>query len=125
MIVEVLTLVPSLMIVQLFRHTRPRGSTTMVSGLPWWCLYITYGLCLMLAGVSIFFIIVRGIEFGDEKVQQWLISILAGFFSSILLTQPLKVSDREVWLSSEPSAVLGGVSDCADDGDLSEDAIEI
>jgi hypothetical protein len=42
-------------------------------------------------GVSIFFIIVRGIEFGDLKTQKWLTSILTGFFSSILFTQPVKV----------------------------------
>ena len=59
--------------------------------LPWWCLHITYGLCFSLVGISIFFLIARGIEFGDEKSQQWLISILSGFFSSIILTQPLKV----------------------------------
>jgi len=58
---------------------------------PWWCIFIAYGLCLMLVGVSIIFIIARGIEFGDEKTQKWLTSILSGFFSSILLTQPLKV----------------------------------
>ncbi len=58
---------------------------------PWWCLFIAYGLCLILVGVSILFIIARGIEFGDLKSQQWLTSILTGFFSSIFLTQPLKV----------------------------------
>ena len=46
---------------------------------------------MILVGLSIFFIIVRGIEFGDLKTQQWLTSILSGFFSSILLTQPLKI----------------------------------
>ncbi len=59
---------------------------------PWWCIFIAYGLCLMLVGVSIIFLIGRGIEFGDEKTQKWLTSILTGFFSSILLTQPLKVT---------------------------------
>ena len=43
-------------------------------------------------GLSVIFIIARGIEFGDLKSQQWLGSILMGFFSSVLLTQPLKVS---------------------------------
>jgi hypothetical protein len=38
-----------------------------------------------------FFIIVRGIEFGDLKTQKWLTSILTGFFSSIFLTQPIKI----------------------------------
>ncbi|CAF4847179.1 unnamed protein product, partial [Rotaria sp. Silwood2] len=41
--------------------------------------------------VSILFIIARGIEFGDLKTQKWLTSILTGFFSSILLTQPIKI----------------------------------
>ena len=58
---------------------------------PWWCLFIAYGICLILVGVSILFIIARGIEFGDLKTQKWLTSILSGFFSSILVTQPLKV----------------------------------
>ena len=59
---------------------------------PWWWIFIAYGLCMILVSLSIIFIIARGIEFGDLKTQQWLASILTGFFSSILLTQPLKVN---------------------------------
>ena len=62
--------------------------------LPWWWIFIGYGLCLMFVGVSIVFIIARGIEFGDLKSQQWLGSILSGFFSSIFVTQPLKVNNQ-------------------------------
>jgi ABC-type phosphate transport system permease subunit len=58
---------------------------------PWWFIFVAYGLSLLLVLLSVFFIIVRGIEFGDLKTQQWLTSILTGFFSSILLTQPMKV----------------------------------
>jgi hypothetical protein len=135
-IVEILSLVPSLLLVQLFRRIRSRDADkkTSASALqetlkkmrssdasamsmpetgetseppaktlkskkekekwtcPWWCLFIAYGLSLLLAAVSIFFTIVRGIEFGDEKTQQWLTSLIVGFFSSILLLQPIKVS---------------------------------
>lgn len=96
-IVEALALIPSLIVVQLFRRIRPRSqssSSTKSSRkwtLPWWSLYLVYGLCLILVAVSIFMIIARGIEFGDEKAQKWLISILTGFFSSVLISQPLKV----------------------------------
>ena len=112
-IVDVLTLIPSLLIVQLFRHIRTRQQLispmqealskinvhVKINGqkkksgftLPWWCLFLVYGLCLILVALSMFFIIVRGIEFGDLKTQQWLASILTGFFSSILLTQPIKI----------------------------------
>jgi hypothetical protein len=117
-IVEFLSLIPSLLLVQFFRRIRTRHQqvsplrqalykikpdmkscdvdqkkTKHKSSLsfPWWCLFIVYGLCLALAGLSIFFIIARGIEFGDLKTQQWLTSILSGFFSSIFLTQPMKI----------------------------------
>jgi len=33
----------------------------------------------------------EGIEFGDEKVRNWLISLIISFLTGILLTQPLKV----------------------------------
>ena len=62
---------------------------------PWWCIYFAYALSFLIIGVSILFIIARGIEFGDEKSQKWLISIITGFFSSIFLTQPLKVIDED------------------------------
>ena len=58
---------------------------------PWWCLFIAYALSFSLMAVSIFFIIARGIEYGDLKTQKWLTSILTGFFSSIFLTEPIKV----------------------------------
>jgi hypothetical protein len=58
---------------------------------PWWCIFLAYGISLILVGLSILFIIARGIEFGELKSQKWLTSILSGFFSSIFLTQPMKV----------------------------------
>jgi hypothetical protein len=111
-------LIPSLLLVQLFRRLQSRqkqiaplrqalykikpnlqindvnqkknkGKCSL--RFPWWFIFLAYGLCLMLVGISIIFLIARGIEFGDEKTQKWLTSILSGFFSSILLTQPLKV----------------------------------
>jgi polycystin 1L2 len=59
--------------------------------LPWWCKIIAYILSFIFIGVSIFFIIVQGITFGDEKVQKWLTSFMSSVLSSILLTQPIKV----------------------------------
>ncbi|CAM4949155.1 unnamed protein product [Rotaria socialis] len=120
-IVEVLTFVPSLFLVQFFRRIQSRrvhqmsplraamykikqepipSETTVKSSdekksfrllFPWWCLFIAYGLSFIVAAISIFFIIVRGIEFGDLKTQKWLASLLSGFFSSIFLIQPIKI----------------------------------
>jgi len=59
---------------------------------PWWCKIFAYLLSFAFAGVSLFFVIVKGIEFGDEIVQKWLTSLLISFFTSLLLTQPLQVT---------------------------------
>jgi hypothetical protein len=109
-----------MLLVQLFRRTRKRnsdqeklaavyqkisqmkGSTVSRTAsstknkhhpwtLPWWCIFVAYGLTLIMVAVSILFIIARGIEFGDFKTQKWLAALFIGFFSSVLITQPLKV----------------------------------
>ncbi|CAF3751894.1 unnamed protein product, partial [Rotaria sp. Silwood1] len=116
--VELLSLVLSLLIVQFFRRIRirqqisrvhqtlytikpflqinPRNMNStkrkrIIIRFPWWCLFIAYALSFLIIAISILFIIARGIEFGDLKTQKWLTSILTGFFSSILLTQPIKI----------------------------------
>jgi hypothetical protein len=119
-IVDILIFIPSLILVEFFRRVQEKPSTHQVSPLqlalfqlrpiqmtndtvqkrmkkkatisfPWWCLFIAYGLSFVLAALSMFFIIARGIEFGDVKCQKWLTSLVTGFFSSILLSQPIKV----------------------------------
>ncbi|RNA30185.1 polycystic kidney disease 1-like 2, partial [Brachionus plicatilis] len=60
-------------------------------GLPWWCKIIAYVLSAIFMGVSIFFIIIQGINLGDEKVKKWLTSFVTSILSSILLTQPIKI----------------------------------
>lgn len=58
---------------------------------PWWCVFIAYGVSLIMISVSIFLMIVRGIDLGDMKVRKWLGSLVIAFFSSVLLSQPIKV----------------------------------
>jgi uncharacterized membrane protein len=62
--------------------------------LPWWFIFVAYGFSFLCVAVSAIFIIARGIEFGDLKTRQWLTSSISGFFSSIFLTQPLKVKSK-------------------------------
>jgi hypothetical protein len=58
---------------------------------PWWCKLFAYMLSFVFAFISIFFVIVKGIEFGDEKVQKWLSTLLVSFLTSVLFTQPIQV----------------------------------
>ena len=66
---------------------------------PWWFKIFAYLLSFAFAGVSLFFVIVKGIEFGDEKVQKWLTSLLISFFTSLLLTQPIQVTKNILYFS--------------------------
>ena len=105
MIVELMALLPSLIIVQVFRRTRRRNDTVKTYGLPWWFLVINYTACFLIVSVSIFFIIARGIDFGDDTAQKWLISTASGFLSSILLTQPLKVNYSSLYKTGLDSSM--------------------
>jgi hypothetical protein len=77
-------------------HTKKKKKTRML--FPWWSLFIVYGLSYLLIGICVLLIIARGIEFGDTKVEKWLTSMISGFFSSILLSQPIKVCLYEILL---------------------------
>jgi len=59
--------------------------------LPWWCKIIAYGLSYLFAGISIFFIILKGISFGNDSCTKWLTSVLISLFSSVLITQSIQV----------------------------------
>ena len=58
---------------------------------PWWFKIIAYILSFLFMLVSAAVVVFQGIEFGDEKCGKWLASLLISFFTSVLLTQPLKV----------------------------------
>jgi len=59
---------------------------------PWWTKIIAYVLSFIFAAMCIFFIIMQGISFGDDKCTKWLTSIMVSFITSILLTQPIQVA---------------------------------
>ena len=58
---------------------------------PWWFKIIAYALSFAFATVSLFFVVIKGIEFGEEKVTKWLTSLIISFLSSVLLIQPFQV----------------------------------
>jgi hypothetical protein len=59
-----------------------------------------YLLSAIFAGVSIFFILVQGISFGNEKVQKWITSLLFSMLSSVFLTQPIQVTLTAIFFVS-------------------------
>ena len=109
-ITNLIVVPPSILLVQLFRRIKPRRShlyklkkilnTNNAKStekkpfelkFPWWFKIVAYVFSFVIATVSLFFVVLRGIEFGDAKVTKWLTSLIISFFSSVLLTQPLQV----------------------------------
>ena len=116
-ITNLITIPPTLLLVQLFRRTKAR--TTNLNRLrnvlkekekqlpvasysdkkseyrfsfPWWFKFVAYFISFVFASVSLFFVVVKGIEFGEVKVTKWLTSIMVSFASSVVLMQPLQVN---------------------------------
>jgi len=59
--------------------------------LPYWCVYIAYGLCFCTVGVAFWLTVEIAGVFGREKSLEWLISFFISAFESIFFSQPLKV----------------------------------
>ena len=119
-IIQILSLIPRILLVQLFRRIQSRRKRISPShsilskvkrnsesfdedekkkskkkkcslSFPWWWIFIAYGLCIIIVAVSIFFIIARGIEFGNLETKKWLTSMVTGLLSSIFILDPIKV----------------------------------
>ena len=58
---------------------------------PWWTKIIAYLISHSLMIISTTFVIIKGIDFGDQTCGKWLTSLIFAFISSAFLTQPLQV----------------------------------
>lgn len=70
----------------IFKPKKAPGCT-----LPWWFVFIGWFLLLSISGVSTFFTLIYGFEYGKDKSIQWVISLGLSLFQSIFILQPLKV----------------------------------
>ena len=66
---------------------------------PWWCRIIAIVMSYITMLVSMFFIIVKGLEFGDAKVTKWVTSLVISFLTSVFLTQPIQAVGVAIILS--------------------------
>ena len=64
--------------------------------LPFFFNYIAWVLCIGVIFVSIFYLWAYGVMFGNDKTYQWLTSLLAYFWSDLLIVEPLKVSFKSI-----------------------------
>ncbi|XP_028296406.1 polycystic kidney disease protein 1-like 2 [Gouania willdenowi] len=59
--------------------------------LPWWCVFLGWFLLVSISGVSTFFTLLYGFQYGKEKSIKWVLSLGLSLFQSIFILQPLKV----------------------------------
>ena len=60
--------------------------------LPFIFNYLAWISCLGVIFVSVFYLWAYGVMFGNDKTYQWLTSLLAYFWSDLLIVEPLKVT---------------------------------
>ncbi|KAK1891842.1 Polycystic kidney disease protein 1-like 2 [Dissostichus eleginoides] len=59
--------------------------------LPWWCVFLGWFLLLSISGISTFFTLLYGLDYGRAKSIKWVMSLGLSLFQSIFILQPLKV----------------------------------
>ncbi|XP_052457159.1 polycystic kidney disease protein 1-like 2 [Carassius gibelio] len=80
-----------------FQHVSQRSPTVEVQKkkqgwwLPWWFLFIGWFLLFALSGLSTFFTLLYGFQYGRESSIQWVVTLTLSLVQSIFILQPLKV----------------------------------
>ena len=70
---------------------KPKGSSTSIQ-LPYWYIYVAWSLVCLTCVVSVFFVVLYGLQFGKVVSYQWLSSMTVSFVQDVLISEPLKVS---------------------------------
>ena len=59
--------------------------------LPWWFIYVGYGLALCTCGIAFWMTVEVAGQFEAEKSKEWLVSFCISVVESVFISQPLKV----------------------------------
>lgn len=110
---SVITFVPSIFIVTIFKNRKVKGERCYEyieddnknidqkikkrRMLPWWSIYIAYTLIVLCILVPGFFTFLYSLEFGPEKTNNWMLSFVFGTALGVLILEPLKVK-RNIYI---------------------------
>jgi len=61
--------------------------------LPYWCAYIAWTIAILCSLTGMLFIILYSLQWGKEKADKWLSSLLISTVQSVFLIQPVKVTN--------------------------------
>ena len=107
LISSVIMVIPASVIINLFRWRKTKGEESdtcersLTIGerlkrfrLPWWSVYLAYVLVFLSISVSAYFTFMYSIVWGKELALQWLLSVFINVIGSVILIQPVKVSNH-------------------------------
>ncbi|OWF54511.1 Location of vulva defective 1 [Mizuhopecten yessoensis] len=96
----VITILPSLAVVYMFKYrkcknemSRPnRYLKSKENYLPWWVIFIAYGLILLSIAAAAFFTMLYSLEWGPDTTLDWMMSFFIGILQSIFIMEPCKAA---------------------------------
>ncbi|XP_059152857.1 polycystin-1-like protein 2 [Physella acuta] len=67
--------------------------------LPWWCQIVAWVILVLCTIMSVALVTFYGISFQDSTCKKWITSLIISFFTSVFITQPIKVILTAIFLS--------------------------
>ena len=63
--------------------------------LPWFVKYVAWLVCILIIVGSAAFLLTFGIMYGNDRIYQWLSSMIITFFTGIMIFDPLLAARTE------------------------------
>ncbi|XP_012934947.1 polycystic kidney disease protein 1-like 2 [Aplysia californica] len=79
--------------------TGEQGAVKKKLQLPWWCRPLAWVILVVTTAVAVAIVTFYGISFQDSTCKKWITSLIISFFTSVFITQPIKVILTAVFLS--------------------------
>uniref|UniRef100_K1QZL5 Polycystic kidney disease protein 1-like 2 n=1 Tax=Magallana gigas TaxID=29159 RepID=K1QZL5_MAGGI len=126
---SLITLIPSIVIVAIFKNRRlkptyrngkdiEKGSTDDTKKnkklLPWWSLFIAYSLIGICVATGGFFTFLYSLEFGSDKTNDWLLSFVFGTVLGVFVLEPVKVILFAILIACCLQRLSGKLTDVGD-----------
>lgn len=96
-----MAIIPSMIIMYIFKYRKCKNEVTKSQGkkhqrkkepgLPWWTVFIAYGLIVASVTSGAFFTFLYSLEWGPDVTVDWMMSFVIGLIQSVFILEPCKV----------------------------------
>lgn len=80
--------------VQSAEGDKPKKKKKRKYWFPWWCVPVSWTLCILATALSLFFVLLYSLQWGRTKSEEWMSALLLSFVQSVVIIQPIKVKHR-------------------------------